>query len=71
MINTISMTPVAVIKSQFTTNTHPEEMRAKLSQIVFNPEMASGLLGLEPGMDILVLFYLNKRTLLYCVYTTY
>lgn len=60
MSNTISMTPIAIIKSQFTTNTRPEEMRSKPSQIVVNPDMASGLLGLEPGMDILVLFYLSK-----------
>jgi len=60
MSNTLNMTPIAVIKSQFTTNTRPEEMRAKSSQIVVNPQMAAGLLGLEPGTDILVLFYLNK-----------
>ena len=60
MSNTISMTPVAVIKSQFSANTRPEEMRTQLSQIVVNQQMASGLLGLEPGVDILVLFYLNK-----------
>jgi tRNA-Thr(GGU) m(6)t(6)A37 methyltransferase TsaA len=41
-------------------NTPPEEMRLQPSQLVVEPEFAEGLMGLKPGTDILVLFYLHR-----------
>jgi len=52
--------PVAVVRSQFERNTPSEKMRDFESQLEFDFEFEPGLLGLRPGMDILVLFYLNS-----------
>lgn len=60
MSATITLSPIAFIKSQFTSNTPAEEMRAHPSQIVVEPKFESGLMGLEPGMDIQVLFYFHR-----------
>ncbi len=60
MSNTITLSPIAFVKSQFTTNTPAEEMRGYPSQIVVEPEFGPGLMGLEAGMDILVLFHFHR-----------
>jgi len=57
---TISLSPIAVVRSQFQTNTPAEEMRLKRSQIVIRPEFEPGLLGLEADTDILVVFYFHR-----------
>lgn len=56
----IRMTPVAYIKSPFQTNTPAEEIRPHSLQIIIEPAFEPGLLGLEPGLDIQVLFYLDQ-----------
>jgi tRNA-Thr(GGU) m(6)t(6)A37 methyltransferase TsaA len=60
MSQPITLTPIGFVKSKFDNNTSPEEMRRELSQLVLEPELEPGLLGLEPGRDILVLFYLHR-----------
>jgi tRNA-Thr(GGU) m(6)t(6)A37 methyltransferase TsaA len=60
MSHTIAMTPIGAVQSDFSTNTPSEEMRQHTSKIVIAPEFLPGLLGLEPGKDILVLFHLSK-----------
>jgi tRNA-Thr(GGU) m(6)t(6)A37 methyltransferase TsaA len=61
MLSDIStLSPIGFIKSEFTTNIPSEMIRAQPSQLVVDPEFGPGLLGLEPGMDILVLFYLHR-----------
>jgi tRNA-Thr(GGU) m(6)t(6)A37 methyltransferase TsaA len=57
---TFNLTPIGFVKSRFKTNTPPEEMREHPSQIVVEPRFVPGLMGLEPGDDILVLFYFNR-----------
>jgi tRNA-Thr(GGU) m(6)t(6)A37 methyltransferase TsaA len=57
--HTISLTPIAFVKSRFETNTPAEEIRARSSQLVVEPEFAPGLLGLEAGMDILIFFHFH------------
>jgi tRNA-Thr(GGU) m(6)t(6)A37 methyltransferase TsaA len=54
------LTPIAFVKSPFRDNTPAEEMRQHLSQLVVEPDFVPGLMGLKPGMDILVLFYLHR-----------
>ena len=60
MKETITLTPIATVTSQFDANTPAEQMRQHLSRIVVYPEFEPGLMGLEPGMDILVVFYLHR-----------
>ena len=56
----ILLQPIATVHSRFERNTPSETMRDFESELVFNPEFEPGLLGLKPGMDILVLFYLHN-----------
>ena len=60
MSEAIILSPIGVVKSEFDTNTPPETIRAQPAQIVLEPEFESGLMGLEAGTDILVLFYFNQ-----------
>jgi tRNA-Thr(GGU) m(6)t(6)A37 methyltransferase TsaA len=39
-----------------------EELRARVARIVLDPALADGLLGVEPGGDVVVLFYFHQST---------
>jgi tRNA-Thr(GGU) m(6)t(6)A37 methyltransferase TsaA len=60
MTTPMSFTPIAFVKSNFSQNTPAEEMRRYTSQLIVEPQFAPGLMGLEPGKDILVLFFLHR-----------
>ena len=60
MSDTLTLTPIAFVKGKFRENTPHEEMRKQISHLVVEPDFVPGVLGLEPGMDILVLFYLHR-----------
>lgn len=60
MSESITLTPLGFIKSQFDTNTPAEVMRGQTSQLIINPEFVPGLMGLAPGQDILVLFRFHR-----------
>lgn len=57
--NPISLTPIGFVKSQFSENTPSDEMRPFPAQLVINPNMVDGLMGLQAGADILVLFHIH------------
>ncbi len=57
---TSTLIPIAFVRNQFQTNTPAEEIRAQPAQIVVAPEFAAGLMGLEAGMNILVLFQFHR-----------
>jgi tRNA-Thr(GGU) m(6)t(6)A37 methyltransferase TsaA len=57
--STITLSPIGVVKSKYKTNTSPEKLRSQSTRIVIKPELEPGLMGLEAGMDILVLFYFH------------
>ncbi|MBN1220483.1 MAG: tRNA (N6-threonylcarbamoyladenosine(37)-N6)-methyltransferase TrmO [Anaerolineae bacterium] len=59
MSDTITLLPIGVVRSKYTTNTPSEELRDHSAQIVVQPELEAGLMGLEVDADILVLFYLH------------
>ncbi|MEA3339926.1 MAG: tRNA (N6-threonylcarbamoyladenosine(37)-N6)-methyltransferase TrmO [Chloroflexota bacterium] len=40
----------------------PESLSARPTRILLNPSLTGGLLGLEPGSDIVVLYYLHRST---------
>jgi tRNA-Thr(GGU) m(6)t(6)A37 methyltransferase TsaA len=58
--DTSTLSSIGFIKSDFTTNAPSEMIRIQPSQLVVDPELVPGLMGLEPGMDILILFYLHR-----------
>ena len=62
MSQVIILKPIGVVKSKFAQNTPPEKMREEPSQIEIDPAFEPGLLGLEGGQDVLVLFYRHKIT---------
>ncbi len=39
-----------------------DELRARPARIALDPALTGGLLGLEPGSDIVVLFYFHRST---------
>ena len=60
MSETVTLSPIGVVQNQFDTNTPPETIRSQPARIVVKPEFTDGLLGLDIGTDILVLFYFNQ-----------
>ncbi len=60
MNDTLILTPIAFVKSDFKENTPAEEMRTHISQLMVEPEFMPGLMGLEPGTDILILFQFHR-----------
>lgn len=60
MNDSLSLAPIAFVKSQFKVNTPAEEMRLHPAHIILNTEFEPGLLGLEAGMDILILFCFHR-----------
>lgn len=60
MNETITLSPIGFVKSDFATNTPADTMRPHQSQLVIDPKFAAGLMGLGAGADILVLFYFHR-----------
>lgn len=60
MESAITLVPIGIVKSPFQENTPADLIRAQPVQIVMAPEFGEGLLGLAPGQDIQVLFYLSQ-----------
>ncbi|MDM8526659.1 tRNA (N6-threonylcarbamoyladenosine(37)-N6)-methyltransferase TrmO [Anaerolineales bacterium HSG24] len=58
----ITFSPIGYVKSQFTDHAPSEDIRAHSAQLVINPELFDGLMGLQVGADILVLCHFNKVT---------
>ncbi len=60
MTTSIQLTPIAHVRSPFETNTPSGTIQNEQLEIVIKPDLISGLMGLEEGSDILVLFYLDQ-----------
>ena len=58
----VALTLIGTVESEFSGYAPSEEMRARPSRIVLSPELAPGLMGLEAGQYILVLFHLHRAT---------
>ena len=56
----IAITPIGYVHSRFSGYAPSDEMRRSPSQIAVLPEFAAGLMGLEPGDQILTLFVLHR-----------
>ena len=59
---TVTFTPIGRVESEFAGYAPSEEMRERPARIVLRPELAPGLMGLEAGQYILVLFHLHRAT---------
>ena len=55
-----NVVPIGHVQSGFRDYAPSDEMRRERSTIVVHPEFAGGLMGLEPGDQILTLFLLHR-----------
>ncbi len=60
MIESISLAPIGYVKNQFTENTPADQIRPQPVQLIIKPELVAGLMGLQAGQNILVLFYFHQ-----------
>ena len=56
----IAVTPIGHVRSAYSSYAPSDEMRKRQSQIVVRAEFSDGLMGLEPGDEILTLFFLHR-----------
>ena len=59
-LSVIELTPIGYVRSRFTDYAPSDEMREHPSEIVVLPGFAAGVMGLEPGDRILILFVLHR-----------
>lgn len=58
----ITFNAIGYVENDFDEPVAPDRIRATESNIVLRPEFVEGLMGLEPGQDVLVVFYFHKST---------
>ena len=59
----INLTPIGYVeRDEKGGGLSGDELRARPARIVLDPALADGLLGLEPGSDVVVLYYLHRAT---------
>ena len=51
---------IGYVENEFQEPTSPDTLRASLSRIVLAPDFVEGLTGLEPGMQVLVIFVFHR-----------
>lgn len=56
----ICYTPIGYVENEFETWTPVDVLRNTTMRIVLNPDVADGLLGMAPGMFIVVLFHFHQ-----------
>ena len=55
-----SFQAIGYVENDFQESTETDTLRASLSRIVLAPDLVEGLTGLEPGMDVLVVFVFHR-----------
>lgn len=59
----IDLTPIGYVeRDERDADLSGDELRDRPARIVLDPALTDGLLGLEPGSDIVVLFYFHEST---------
>jgi len=52
--------PIGHIENEFDQPASPERIREVESRIILNPDLVEGLTGLEPGGQVMVVFYFHR-----------
>ena len=52
--------PIGYVRNVFDESYRGEQIRAGESRIVLNPDLVAGLQGLEPGQQVMVIFYFHR-----------
>lgn len=58
-IRSVTYHPIGHVENEFFERAAPEKIRSVVSNIVLDPSMVEGLQGLEPGQQIMVIFYFH------------
>jgi tRNA-Thr(GGU) m(6)t(6)A37 methyltransferase TsaA len=58
--DTFSFQAIGFVENQFSEPTSPDTLHASTSRIVLAPNFVEGLTGLEPGMQVLVIFVFHR-----------
>ena len=56
----ITFHPIGFVRNTFSSTSHWEQMHAGKSQIILDPGLVAGLQGMEPGQQVMVLFYFDR-----------
>lgn len=56
----MQMRAIGRVENEFDEHAPPEEIRSFESRLVIDPDLVAGLQGLEPGQQIMVLFYFHR-----------
>ena len=57
---TVTYNPIGFIENEFDQPASPERIREVESRIILNPDFVEGLTGLEPGGQVMVVFYFHR-----------
>lgn len=56
---TVTLRPIGYVESEITEPASPDEIRMIESRIILDPALIQGLQGIEPGQQIMVIFYFH------------
>jgi tRNA-Thr(GGU) m(6)t(6)A37 methyltransferase TsaA len=59
-VQPITLTPIGHVENQFTEMTDVDTLRSSPSRLVLDPSLTEGLLQLQPGDWLLILFYFDR-----------
>ncbi len=57
---TVTYEPIGHVENEFDKPIGPDEMRSAESRIVLDPDLTTGLKGLVPGEQVMVVFYFHR-----------
>jgi tRNA-Thr(GGU) m(6)t(6)A37 methyltransferase TsaA len=60
MDETISLMPIGHIENAFDKRAAPDVIRAEVSRVIIDPDLEDGLLGLEAGGQVMVVYYFHR-----------
>jgi tRNA-Thr(GGU) m(6)t(6)A37 methyltransferase TsaA len=60
MDETINLMPIGHIENTFNERAAPEVIRAEVSRVIVDSDLEAGLLGLEAGEQVMVVYYFHR-----------
>jgi len=57
---TVTYHPIGYVENEFDQPASPQRIREVESRIILNPDFVEGLMGLEPGGQVMVVFYFHR-----------
>ena len=58
--NPVVFHAIGIVQNKFDQPTDPDKLRSSKSEIVIDPALADGLIGLGPGQKIMVIFFFHQ-----------